>query len=201
MTIHIFGGGTVQYVRSHSAICAPAYGKTARTLFAQLGATVARLHLTRMADHESSMETNEEVAERLHEVLADPATRAVIFNVALCDHSGQIGDVPSGKYAKRLLSRDGDKVMTLTPTPKLLSQVKAIRPDVFLVGFKTTAGDTQQEQHRLSLRQIEETGADIVFANDTVTRNNLVVFEHSLCFGAREPMMKVLVDELRRLAC
>lgn len=201
MTIHIFGGGTVQYVRNHMALSAPAYGNTARKLFAELGPDRARLHLTKMADYTSPMETNEDVAARLQQVLADPATRAVVFNVALCDYAGQIGDIPSGKYAKRLSSREGEQAMRLAPTPKLLRQVKVMRPDVHLVGFKTTAGAEQLEQHQLALRQMTETGADVVFANDTVTRHNLIVFSYGLYAGAREPMMVELVSELRRVAC
>jgi len=201
MTIHIFGGGTVQHVRNHMALCAPAYGKTARILHAELGPELSQLHLTRMADYRSPMETNEDVEKQLRQVLADPATRAVVFNVALCDYAGQIGDIPSGKYAKRLSSREGAQAMHLSPTPKLLQQVKALRPDVYLVGFKTTADAVQKEQHRLALRQMTETGVDLVFANDTVTRHNLVVFPHGFFAGAREKMMVELVRELRRVAC
>ena len=201
MTIHIFGGGTVQHVRNHMALCAPAYGKTARKLFAELGPELAKLHLTTMADYTSPMETNEDVEKRLREVLADPATRGVVFNVALCDYAGQIGDIPSGKYAKRLSSREGEQAMRLAPTPKLLQMVKNLRPDVHLVGFKTTAGAEQLEQHRLSLRQIEETGANVVFANDTVTRHNLLVYSCGLYSGERDSMMVELVRELRRVAC
>lgn len=200
MTIHIFGGGTVQHVRNHLALCAPAYGRTARYLFEQLGSEVARLHLTKMADYQSTMETNEDVANRLHEVLADPVTRAVVFNVALCDYTGQIGEVASGKYAERLSSRDGVQALNLSPTPKLLQQVKASRPDVFLVGFKTTANASSREQHRLSLRQLDETSADVVFANDTVTRHNELVFPYGLYMGDRDGMLVELLKVLRGLA-
>lgn len=200
MTIHIFGGGTVQHVRNHMALCAPAYGSTARQLYAQLGSDAAKLHLTRMADYQSLMETNEDVGAILMSVLADPTTRAVVFNVALCDFAGQIGDIPSGKYAKRLSSREGALAMNLTPTTKLLKLVKAARPDVMLVGFKTTADASKLEQHRLSLRQIEETQADIVLANDTVTRHNLLVFPYGLYEGEREGMLAELLKVLRRLA-
>lgn len=198
MSIHIFGGGTVQHVRNHMALCAPAYGKTARELYRMLQEdwVSSQLHLTRMAYHESSMETNEDVATRLQAVLNDPKARAIVFNVALCDYAGQIGDIPSGKYAQRLSSREGQQAMSLTPTPKLLEQVKRIRPDIKLVGFKTTAGAQPAEQHRLALRQIEETGADFVFANDTVTRKNYLVTAHSVCEGSREHLLGELVREL-----
>lgn len=201
MTIHIFGGGTVQHVRNHMALCAPAYGQTARQLYTAVGADLAVLHLTRMADYQSKLETNEDVEARLREVLADSAAKGVVFNVALCDYAGQIGDIPSGKYAKRLSSREGAQALTLTPTPKLLQQVKSIRPDVFLVGFKTTADAVQKEQHRLALRQIAETGADWVLANDTATRRNLLVNESGFYSGPRDAMLKLLVDQLREVAC
>jgi phosphopantothenoylcysteine synthetase/decarboxylase len=200
MTIHIFGGGTVQHVRNHMALCAPAFGETARNLHGRLQPGNTKLHLTRMADYQSRMETNEDVEARLQEVLANPATRAVVFNVALCDYSGHIGDVESGKYAQRLSSREGTQAMNLTPTPKLLQKVKTLRPDVFLVGFKTTANASSREQHRLSLRQMEETAADVVLANDTVTRHNLLVFPEGLYMGEREGMLDELLKVLRRFA-
>lgn len=179
--IHIFGGGTVSYVRSHLALCAPAYGNTARYLHRVLGDQGCppgrlMLELTRMAAPQTSrLETNEDVAARLQDVLANPLTRAIVFNVALCDFQGQIGEDPSGKYAKRLRSREAQLPMRLTPADKLLRRIKEQRPDIFLVGFKTTAGDESAEQAKLALRQIDETGADLVLANDTVTRNNLLM--------------------------
>lgn len=199
MTIHIFGGGTVQHVRNHMALCAPAYGTTARNLFDLLGPNIAKLHLTRMAEYQSSMETNEDVAARLDNVLADATTRAVVMNVALCDYAGKIGDISSGKHAPRLSSREGAQDMSLTPTPKLLQRVKSIRPDVSLVGFKTTAEASPEHQYRLALRQFEETGADVVFANDTVTRHNMLVMHTGMREGSRETMLAALLTYLRNI--
>jgi phosphopantothenoylcysteine synthetase/decarboxylase len=204
-TIHIFGGGTIQHVRNHLALCAPAYGSTARKLHEALEVLDPRhdvkLHLTRMADHTSRMETNEDVAAALHGILTDPQTRAIVFNVALCDFSGRIGDVEAGKYAERLKTRGELPVqMSLEPTPKLLSSIKVIRPDVFLVGFKTTAGATEDGQRDAALRQIQETGTDLVFANDTVTRSNLLYAEKGMRLkGSREELLEMLVTMLQVL--
>ncbi len=197
MTIQIFGGGTIQHVRNHFALCAPAYGGTARQLFALAGPDVARLHLTKMADHRSTMETNEDVAQRLQEVLADPATRAVVFNVALCDYSGQIGDIPSGKYATRLSSREGELALRLTPAAKLLQGVKVLRPDVRVVGFKTTADRPPSTQVELAQRQIREAGVDFVLANDTVTRLNLLVSADETSSGERPDLLARLIEQLK----
>jgi len=183
-TIHIFGGGTVQHVRNHFALCAPAYGTFAKDLALLLNGNrwnpfrrraKVVLHLTKMADRRSSMETNEDVHERVLKVLADQDTAAIVFNVALCDYRGQIGETPSGKYAARLSSREGQQVVALTPANKILPVISALRPDVFLVGFKTTAGDDEQTQTEKAWRQIEETGAELVWVNDTVTRVNQII--------------------------
>lgn len=198
MTIHIFGGGTLQYVRNHLALCAPAYGATARKLHSLAGEAYSVLHLTKMADGSSSMETNEDVERRLGEVLADPDVHAVIFNIALCDYSGQVGEVASGKYAERLASRAGEQRMVLTPARKLLNDVKRFRPDISVVGFKTTANASAFEQERLARRQMAETGADLVLANDTVTRTNLLVLAQYTIDGPREDLLARIVELLRR---
>jgi hypothetical protein len=123
----------------------------------------------------------------------------VVFNVALCDYEGKIGDIESGKYAPRLSSREGAQAMNLMPTPKLLQRVKTLRPDVVLVGFKTTADATPDVQYRLALRQFEETDADVVFANDTVTRHNMLVMHTGMREGSRETMLAALLTYLRNV--
>jgi hypothetical protein len=195
--IHIFGGGTVNYVRSHLALSAPAYGTTARALNALLDGMgqSCELQLTRMACNASTMETNADVAERLEDVLAARETRAIVFNVALCDYVGEIGNVPSGKYAQRLQSRDGRQFLQLMPSEKLLTRVKALRPDVFLVGFKTTTGAHPDEQVTMALRQLYEASADVVLANDTGTRLNIFVAS-----AAAKIVTTDRTDVLKRLA-
>ncbi|MEX3984265.1 phosphopantothenoylcysteine decarboxylase [Paraburkholderia sp. EG287A] len=197
-TIHIFGGGTIQHVRNHLALCAPAYGNTARKLAADLANSPldmdVKLHLTKMADPDSRMETNEDVSRAVYGLLSDPETNVIIFNVALVDFRGQIGDVESGKYAERLQTRaPGPVQMNLTPAPKLLASIKIARPDVYVVGFKTTAGATEIGQLTAAERQIRETGVDLVFANDTVTRSNMLVDAKGIRLrGTREEVMDML---------
>lgn len=200
--IHIFGGGTVNHVRNHLAICAPAYGNTARQIYEKLdnyGVIPVRLQLTKMADYKSNMETNDDVAARLDELIAYQSTKAIVFNVALCDFYGKIDDVESGKYAERLKSRNGDVVMQLTPANKLLSKIKKLRPDIILVGFKTTADAGLEDQLQLCRRQIAETDVDMVFANDTVTRRNILVCNSVETYGSREDVIDCMVSRLVKL--
>lgn len=189
--IVIFGGGTIMHVRNHVGLCAPAYGGTAKKLASMLQYTVTDrcldlsidLMLTKMADSESRMETNEDVEQALMRVVADPATAGIIFNVALCDFSGEIGSVASGKYAPRLQTREVTKnglTMTLRPTKKLLKLIAAQRPDIVSVGFKTTADEPVEAQIAKSNRMSREANISWMLANDTVTRNNVVLRGSSL---------------------
>jgi hypothetical protein len=100
------------HVRNHLSLCAPAYGGTVRQLAPMLQEQLCQQGLsdrydieevfTRMADSRSMLETNDDVAAWLDQVIADKSVRVVVFNVALADFNGIIGDVPSGKHAERL---------------------------------------------------------------------------------------------------
>lgn len=200
--IYIFGGGTVNYVRSHFALSAPAYGNTARALSKMLTEKNEphTLILTKMADYTSALETNADVEHAVAEVLADLKTTAIVFNVALCDFTGQIGTVPSGRYAERLQTRDGNKILYLHPAKKLLASIKQARPDITVVGFKTTAGEDEIAQLNKMKRQIDETGVDFVIGNDTVTRRNILMANHS-CITSTYDRDAVLKNVVNRLTC
>lgn len=164
--IQIIGGGTVFHVRNHLALTAPAYGKTACKLY-RLCQDIDRecdyepdIHLTKMASSGlSNLETNEDVSKLVDTWIADPETKIIFFNVALVDFQGSIATsgavgyewsneiyTPSGKYEERLKTSQGSKLMLLEPAPKILSKIRKERKDIFLVGFKTTCGATEDEQ-------------------------------------------------------
>ena len=175
--VHVIGGGTFSRVRHHLSICAEAFGTTGQ----ELAACCARrgrpavLHLTRMADRASSLITNDDVGALIDRLVADPSVRVLFMNAAMCDFDGRIGDVPSGKYAPRLLSRDGDVPMRLSPAEKMIGRIRSVRKDIYAVGFKTTAGASPDEQYRIALGLLKTNSLNLVLANDPVTRLNMVV--------------------------
>lgn len=206
MTIHIFGGGTFSHVRNHLALAAPAFGTTANKIYNLVLAErinefsagkydtfteaedAVQMHLTKMADSYSDLVTNEDVEHKLDELIADPTTRVIYFNVALCDYKGSIyedipfdefsGEVvttPSGKYEPRLKTSDGFQEMYLTPAAKLIGKIRRERKDIFVVGFKTTCGATSDEQYAIALNMLKANSINLVLANDTKTRNNMIV--------------------------
>ncbi len=183
--IVILGGGTVMPVRNHLALCAPAYGATARalqTLFdAELGVQGLKdqyqveLALTKMADSRSKLETNDDVAAYVDQLVADPSVKAIIFNVALTDYKGQVGEVVSGRHAQRLKTSEGDQTLVLTPADKLIGRIRRERKDIFVVGFKTTTDYESDAQYTRALELLKRNSVNLVLANDTVRRNNMIV--------------------------
>ncbi len=177
MTIHhVIGGGTVFHVRPHLALCAPAYGTLARSIAAQLRAAgeSAQLHLTRMADPSSSLETNDDVARLLERIVGDPSAKMVFLTAALIDYRGCVGG-EAGRFAARLRTDEGEQSMRLVPTEKLVARIRRERKDIFLVACKTTAGVSADEQYLAGLRLLKTSSANLVLANDVHTRLSMVV--------------------------
>lgn len=175
---YVYGGGTFTHVRAHLALAAPAFGGTAKALAENLQNRLhgeVHLRLTKMADSSSGVVTNEDVERDLEVILRDPNTKVIVMSAALCDYNGHIGTETSGKYATRLRSRDGAQQMTLVPTRKILRKIRKERKDIFLVGFKTTSGASEEEQYLAGLNLLKEASCNLVLANDLVTRTNMVI--------------------------
>lgn len=193
--IHIIGGGTFSHVRNHLALAAPAFGGTARylaDLFFQMEGKQSALHLTKMADHTSELVTNDDVGALIDQLVADPDARVIIMNAALCDYDGSILDraeiddisvlsnpclepTESGKYASRLKTSEGYRQMQLSPADKIIGRIRKERKDIFAVGFKTTTGATPHEQYLAGLDLLKKNSLNLVLANDTVTRHNMII--------------------------
>jgi hypothetical protein len=202
-SVHIFGGGTFSHVRAHLALCAPAFGTAARQLQelfgkgGRWGPGDIHMHLTRMAQADSPLLTNGDVAGRLFSVLDDLSTQVVVFNAALCDFDGEIGDVPSGKGAQRLESRAGEDSIRILPSPKVVGEIRRKRKDVFAVGFKTTSGAAPDVQYMKALRLLKQNSLNLVLANDLATRVNMVVTPEESVYGETTDRDKALATLVR----
>ncbi|MDP3792740.1 MAG: phosphopantothenoylcysteine decarboxylase [bacterium] len=206
-TIHIIGGGTISHVRTHLALCAPAYGSTARKLVElcrdRFGETMdIKLHLTKMANPKSNLETWEDLKNLTSEIMADSRSKMVFYNPAVVDFFGVIDDVNSGKHAKRLNSKE-NHTMTLGALPKLISKIRndkingIVRKDILLIGFKATCGALPQEQYLAGLNMLKATGCNLVLANDVESHVNMIIVPEEARYHEttnREEALKNLVD-------
>lgn len=183
--IYILGGGTFTHVRAHMSLAAPAFGETAIKLTSRFKEYVQLMNreddyeivqiLTKMADRNSKIVTNEDVEKLVEQIIADPLARGVIFNIALADFDGQIGSVQSGKYAERLETANGDEAINITPSKKLIGMFRKERKDIFVVGFKTTSEKSEDEQYLRGLKLLKKNSLNLVLANDLVTRKNMII--------------------------
>lgn len=197
----VLGGGTFNHVRNHLSIAVPAFGETAKFISGccryEFKDMLTQLHLTKMASTKSNIVTNDDVAVFVESIIEDTEVKVVFFNVALADFTGQIGEVESGKYAPRLKSREGPFEMQLTIADKLLGRIRKHRKDIFLVAFKTTSGATHDEQYVAGLNLLKANSANLVLANDTVTRTNMIICpeEARYCVTTdRELALRTLVE-------
>ena len=205
--IHIVGGGTIEPIRGHIALSARAYGGTARRLGElcreQILEMKTNVHLTRMANPESQLETSDDLRTLAEKLIGDFATKVVFWNPAVCDFKGSVGTVPSGLHAERLKSMGGQAV-DLVPTDKLVSFFRKEfvngrnpRKDIFTVGFKTTTGAEPEEQLDAGMNLLMKSSLNIVLANDTITRHNMILTPEGAPYGEttdREAVLKELVD-------
>lgn len=193
--IAIFGGGTISHLRNHLALCAPAFGSTAEKIQELCREIMPNmrdhLFLTQMACAYGDMVTNADVEAKSRKVIADLDYKIVFFSCAMCDFDGRIGTTPSGKYATRLKTADlsisfaqatavfsANPRINLVPAPKVINlfrQGPESRKDIFLVGFKTTCGATEEEQYIEGLGLVKKASCNLVLANDTQTRLNMVI--------------------------
>ena len=206
-TVYIFGGGTVAHIANHFAVCAPAYGKTAR----QLSGLVAERfnkekptvniceEFTRMAG--GKLETNEDVLARVNEIKKNSDTRIIFFNCALVDwtpthyaqysQSNQYGTVFS-KYHQRLETKNGNIELIFNPAGKIISTIRTGRKDIFLVGFKTTCGASKQEMYEKGLNLCKNGSVNLVLVNDTKTRWNMIVTPEEAAYHETQDRMEAL---------
>lgn len=201
MNINILGGGTISYIRNHLALSAPSYGTTAKYLNNKLNSLNTKynviLNLTKMASQESSLETNEDVSNLIDNLLLNDKTKIIFFNSAIVDFSGEIGNLPSGKYQDRLRTSEGLKKIKISPTDKIISKIRKTRKDIFLVAFKTTCGATEDEQFIAGLSLLKNNSCNLVVANDTKTRKNMIITpeQSRYCVSTdRNYMLDTLID-------
>jgi hypothetical protein len=200
--IVVLGGGTFSHVRAHLALAAPAFGTTARQIAKMCEKRFdhmdTELVLTKMADPKGAIVTNEDADKMVDLIINDNTVKIVFFNLALCDFDGVIGG-KSGKYVDRLETSAGDVMMTLMPSEKIIGKIRKERKDIFLVGFKTTCGATEQVQFSKGLDLMKRTSCNIVLANDVETRKNLIITPEEGVYG-RDMTRKECLEEMVDIA-
>lgn len=198
--IHIISGGTMVHVSPHFSLCAPAYGKTGIDLCDILVSIIRNgifpkknfpfnntdiiLTNTKMVDRKSNIETVEDVSKHIDQLIEDPNTSAIFMPAAICDFEPKILDIEFepesritnfGKNIERLKTLKGDIQILLTPTEKIIKKIRLKRPDIFLVGFKTTTNASKEEMFLAGLKFMKSTKCNLVLVNEIHNRMNMII--------------------------
>lgn len=189
--IAIIGGGTISWIRNHLALSAPAYGKTACKLTEicekVFGDTMdIRLYLTRMAENTNPdldkyegmyrLETNEDIEKLIDDLVSSNTTKIVFFNASMVDFKAYAEGILGHKDLPRLKTSGGHEYeLALEPTDKVIKKVRQFRKDIFLIGFKQTHGLDADAQYIEGLGLCKSASCNLVLANDTKTRLNMVI--------------------------
>ena len=157
------------------------------SMFEQLRKYTADVDLieTKMAGGDV-IETNADVEKLVDELVDDLNVKVIFMPVALCDfepdHYSVYGPYcgepePSftvGRGAKRLSSKYRVD-LHMKPAAKIIQKIRSKRKDIFLVGFKTTDGVSEQEQYLAGLNLLKASSCNLVLANDVRTRVNMII--------------------------
>lgn len=201
--IHVFGGGTVAHITSHFAVSAPAYGKTGRELIELVKERFENVNVvpefTKMAG--GTLETNEDVSNRIKELKSNRHTKIIFFNCALVDWvpENAFYSVDSfhdfGKYNRRLDSREYPEIaVNFIPSNKIISTIRDGRKDIFLVGFKTTCGATNQEMYEKGLNLCKKGSVNLVLVNDVKTHWNMIVTPEEAAYHETSDRLAALTN-------
>jgi hypothetical protein len=165
-----------------------------------------------------NIETNADVSRLLDELIETAKPNSIIFMpVAMCDFEvesltgiggwGDAVDTTIGKHADRLktgqtyhnngLSWPQKYDLRIKDAEKIIGNIREERKDLFVVGFKTTTGATPEQQFEAGLKLLKTSSINLVLANDTRTRMNLIVTPEQAAYRPtkdREQALDMLIQ-------
>lgn len=191
----IYGGGTFSNVSCHLSLAAPAFGNTAKYLKTKFDTHFPdwdnKLILTKMADSQQNILTNHDLHTDVISRIEHADVKVVIMTSAVCDFYLQVNSDES-----RLSSSEVYPGLLIPQQVKIISEIKKYRPDICVVGFKTTSNQSISVQENLAYKQINNSNVDIVFANDVSTRQNIIIVRKG---GQYIDQRNILLDMLPKL--
>lgn len=165
LRVVVTAGGTTEYIDQVRTISNRSSGKMgiaiAQACFLA-GATVTILRAktsveSRYGVHEFTFESASDLEALLDEHIPQSD---VCFHVAAVSDFSVKTPLPGKQSSKHPVT------LELEPRKKLLDHMKRINPSLFLVAFKAEYGLTDAELVTVATKRMEESGADMIIAND-----------------------------------
>lgn len=210
--VHIFGGGTVAHLTNHFALSAPAYGTIAKEIAGialhTFKASNIKLELTKMADPSSTIETNQDLINRIEELKPWACTKVIFMTCAVVDfeptwmtHGAGKTYIESSefsKYVQRIKTKDCDSLIVETkPSAKIVKRIREGRKDIFVSALKSTCGATDQEMFEAGLGLCKRGSVNLVLVNDVKTKRHMIVTPEEATYAVsnnREQAIRQFVE-------
>lgn len=191
--VRIYGGGTYALLRPHLAVCAPAFGTTAKKLnklYKKAGAKT-KLILTKMADNKSKIYTNDDLSFDIHEILdRHDKPDIIVMTCAVCDFYAP--------YNPTKIDSSKDINLSLYHTDKIISRIRkdGRNKEIFLIGCKTVANEPEHTAYAKAVTMMKTNSCNLVLLNDIRTYKNYIITpeEYKYEYQTREDALKDLVE-------
>lgn len=180
-------GGTFEPIDSVRGITNRSSGKMGLALAKQayiLGADVTLIAAKVSVDisplfNVIHVETSKQMADAIFDVVED-------YDIFIS--TAAVSDFEVVERKNKKIDSNSSLSINLKPTLKIISRIKKINPDIFLVGFKAEFNITRDEIIYCARKQIDDAGTDIVVANDV---------SHKDCnFGSDKNEVLIIGDEV-----
>ncbi|MCD6540043.1 MAG: hypothetical protein J7K37_05030 [Candidatus Omnitrophica bacterium] len=102
----------------------------------------------------------EELRRLIKKELKDRSYKVVIHSAAVSDYK------PLKVYKGKISSSQDKLLIELKPAPKIIKEIRKLRPDIYLIQFKLEAGKTKNKLIDRAYRSLLENNSDLVIAND-----------------------------------
>ncbi|MDV3103332.1 bifunctional phosphopantothenoylcysteine decarboxylase/phosphopantothenate--cysteine ligase CoaBC [Thermococcus waiotapuensis] len=109
-------------------------------------------------ERQIEVDTVEEMMSAIESELGSRKYNVVVMAAAVSDFRVK-------EKSKVKIKSDQALTLELEPAPKIISRIKELQPEVFLVGFKAEAGLNEEELISEARKQISRAGSDLVVAN------------------------------------
>ena len=108
--------------------------------------------------------------------------------------------VPKVENKENKISSDAEITLKLEKAPKIISEVKKINPEIFLVGFKAEYDISREELIKSASKRVEEFGIDLMVANDVAIEGAGFGFDENQVILIDEDIIDVSLSSKKEIA-
>ena len=181
----ITAGPTIEHIDPVRVITNQSSGKTGVLLAKELISSGAKVTLVYGLGVELPPRGSKVLMVRTGQEMLEAVRRQMKQRFDIVILAAAVSDYTVEKPSNTKIKSDADKIVVrLKRATKIIDEIKKIQKDVFLIGFKAETDVPKEKLILSSRKKIEESGADMIVANDigrryrkNPNRNNVIIID------------------------